>query len=504
MPILNATVPALLWLWLAWHLHFEWSLSAQYNYGWAVPFLAAWLFYFRWRTRPQPGQPLPANRARFLACGILLAFLPLRLVEEANPDWRLLSWIFALLVVAFSLLALVRAGGWQRMKHFAFPVCFPLVAVPWLVQIENIVVHGLTRTVAYVAVEVAGWIGIGAYQRGNVIQLANGFVGVDEACSGVKTLQAAIMVSLFLGELLTLRAARRVALVLLGCGWVFACNVLRATALVIIAARHGIPALEHWHDWIGSAVLVLGMGGLVAFSFALSDRDKLPARAATDSESRAISFGVTAAAVAWLAFVFVSTELWYRAHERRLITRPPWEAHWPQGAGAKTMPIADTTASILRYNSASSAAWTGLAREEWWGFFARWEPKRAALQLVRSHSPEICLPAVGRTFVRELPPLEFNEGALHLPFRTYEFVQEDRPLFVFVCIQEDKTSATETASGATEWSTRGRLLAVWNGERNLGQRLLELAVMGLPDYPAAREALLQASREIVRPAVTTD
>ena len=202
MPILTATVPALLWLWLAWHLHSEWSLNAQYNYGWAVPFLVVFLFYFRWQTRPEPRQPIPPNRARLLAGGVLLAFLPIRLVEEANPDWRLLSWVFALLVVAFSIVALMRAGGPSWARHFVFPVCFPLVAVPWLVQIENFVIHGLTRAVAYMAVEVAGWLGIGAYQLGNVIELANGFVGVDEACSGVKTLQAAIMVSLFLGELL--------------------------------------------------------------------------------------------------------------------------------------------------------------------------------------------------------------------------------------------------------------------------------------------------------------
>ena len=45
-------VPALLAAWLFHHLHFEWSINEQYNYGWAVPFLTAFLFYLRWPSRP--------------------------------------------------------------------------------------------------------------------------------------------------------------------------------------------------------------------------------------------------------------------------------------------------------------------------------------------------------------------------------------------------------------------------------------------------------------------
>jgi exosortase/archaeosortase family protein len=136
------------------------------------------------------------------------------------------------------------------------------VAVPWLVQIENSIIQGMTRAVAFAAVEIAGWIGVGAYQIGNIIELHNGFVGVDEACSGVKTLQASIMVALVLGELFQLRAARRVGLLVAGAAWVFLCNVLRATTLVIIAAKQGTGALTSWHDPVGIAVLIGGMAGL--------------------------------------------------------------------------------------------------------------------------------------------------------------------------------------------------------------------------------------------------
>jgi exosortase len=495
-------VPALLWLWLFVHLHYDWTLNPQYNYGWAVPFLAGLLFYLRWQSRPEPDPPVRARIATVTGCALLAVLLPLRLIEEANPDWRLLSWTLAIVVVGSSLLTLSQIGGRSWAAHFAFPICFTLVAVPWLVQIENVVVQNLTGAVATAAVEIAGWSGFGAYRLGNIIQLHNGFVGVDEACSGVRTLQAAIMVSLFLGELLRLSAGRRMALVLASCLWMFLCNVARATALVVIGATRGLDVLEHWHDFIGTIVLVLGMAGLFLVAWLSQARSEESTAIEIERAPRPLRLvpvnnWVTTGAISWLAIMFAASELWYRAHERQLIERPRWEVQWSrENSTLVKVPTADTTRSILRFNSAASAAWQAPPGVRWWTFFARWNPGRSALQLVRSHSPDICLPAVGRTFTRELPSITAVSGDIELPFRVYEFEQEGKPLFVFVCIQEDKFAP---AAGAVTqgWSAGGRLLAVWNGQRNLGQRLLEIAVSGFDDSAAAETATRNTVREIV-------
>ena len=41
-----------LWLVCCRYLSAEWSFNEQYNYGWFVPFFAAYLFWERWRDRP--------------------------------------------------------------------------------------------------------------------------------------------------------------------------------------------------------------------------------------------------------------------------------------------------------------------------------------------------------------------------------------------------------------------------------------------------------------------
>ena len=491
-------VPSVLWLWLFYHMHSEWTLDARYNYGWAVPLLALVIFYFRWQQRPMPSDGVNAALLVASSFALLALLLPLRVIEEANPDWRLLSWTLALVVGAFSLLFLARLGGRAWVSHFAFPVCFPLVAVPWPVQFENLVVQNMTRAVAYAAVEIAGWIGLGAFQSGNIIQLHNGFVGVDEACSGVKTLQAGIMVSLVLGEIFRMRAGRRFALIFFGCAWVFLCNVARATTLVIVAATSGLEALSRWHDLIGTLALTLGMAGMLGVAW-LWKSDREPARA-TIAAARPVPARGTIIALAWLLVVFGLSELWYRQHERQLLERPRWEARWSQSNSTlRLLPIPETTRAILHYDEARSAAWENPRGVVWWSFFAQWKPQRAALQLVRSHSPEICLPAFGRTFRREEVPVTIQAGPIALPFRAYEFEQEQQPLFVFVCIQDDKVPAAFSETSATNWNMWGRLLAAWHGERNLGQRLLEIAVIGLPDFSRAKEAAAKTVAEMVAP-----
>jgi hypothetical protein len=208
-------------------------------------------------------------------------------------------------------------------------------------------------------------------------------------------------------------------------------------------------------------------------------------------------------ALAWLALVFAGTEIWYRIHERQLIERPPWQVTWPKENDSVTvLSIPDSTRVILRYDDAKTAAWEEPRGVRWWAFFAHWKPQRAALQLVRSHSPEICLPAVGRTFRGSRPDVNVSTDTVSLDFRSYEFEQNGRPLFVFVCIQEDKRVASGSPDNG-EWNLPGRLRAAWEGKRNLGQRLLETAVLGFDDFRQAREALSQTAREILRTEETT-
>src|SRR2546423_15038428 len=82
----------LVWVELVSRLRFEWSINPQYGYGWTVPFLAAYLFWRRSENAPPAAPP----NFRFLCGALIIAsavlLIPIRLIQEASPDWRLLSW----------------------------------------------------------------------------------------------------------------------------------------------------------------------------------------------------------------------------------------------------------------------------------------------------------------------------------------------------------------------------------------------------------------------------
>jgi exosortase len=108
---------------------------------------------------------------------------------------------------------------------------------------------------AKVAAEFVSFCGVPALAMGNVIQLPNGVLGVNEACSGIRSLQSTFMASLFLGELYRLSAIGRIFLVGAGVAIAFLLNVVRTTFLSWQGAFHGIESTERWHDTAGFAIL---------------------------------------------------------------------------------------------------------------------------------------------------------------------------------------------------------------------------------------------------------
>ena len=189
-----------LWYLLLKHLSVRWAINPQYSFGWFVPAISAYLFLIRWRSRPAVEFAHSAV-AKWFFCAAGFALLPTWLVEQPNPDWQLISWLLAFEIVALSLCAIYFVGGRSWLRHFAFSICFILVSVPWPSAVEDFVIQGLTEAATVVTVASLNLFHISAVQHGNVIEVKTGLVGVDEACSGVRSLQATLMVSLFLGEL---------------------------------------------------------------------------------------------------------------------------------------------------------------------------------------------------------------------------------------------------------------------------------------------------------------
>lgn len=493
---------ALLWFEVINHLKAEWSLNPQYAYGWSVPFVAVYLFWRRWSERPPAAQASPGwPIALIFLCGLFL--FPIRFVAEANPDWRLLSWAFAFVAVTMSILWIFMMGGWPWLRHFAFPILFFLIAVPWPMHFEQVVVQDLMRAVATINVSLLNLVGIPALQHGNVIEVSSGLIGIEEACSGVRSLQATLMISLFLGELYSFKIARRILLIMAGALLAFFCNVARTALLVWIGAKRGANAIESWHDPAGLTILVFCLFGLWSLSLTMQRHagNALSSKHAGNSHvPLRFSWPLLVPLVIWLLLAEAGVQVWYRIHQSGG-THSRWAVSWPTAeADYKSVPIAPEAATMLRYNEGGGATWQTSDGHQWMMYFFRWLPGRTAARFVKIHRPDICLPASGITMERDNGLELLVVNGVNLPVRSYRFDNHGKPLHVFYCYWDARSSyKTVAAAQEEDWTARGRLRSALRGQPEMGAQMLEVIVSGYEDDTDAKAALQHELSLIVTP-----
>lgn len=491
----------LFWLETIWQIKPEWSFNPQYSYGWSVPFLALYLFWRRWNSRPRPAPSLLRVLPIALVLVCALAILPIRFLAEANPDWRLLSWGMALLAVALTICVVFLIGGRPWVAHFAFPISFFLVAVPWPMQLEQMITQNLMHAVTLINVSLLQLLGIPALQHGNVIEVGSGLIGIEEACSGVRSLQATLMISLFLGELYSFNASRRVLLVIAGAVLAFVCNVIRTALLVWTGANHGARAIEAWHDPAGLTILLVCLFGLwfVSLKMRRHTQDRFARSEAV--EPRSLHFPWRLAGVLTIALLLgeAAVQSWYGAHQGATGTLR-WSILWPTSSPHyQSVPIAPETAALLQYSDGGGATWQTPDGRSWVMYFFNWLPGRTAALFVKIHRPDVCLPASGLTLERDNGIKLVPVNGVNLPVRSYRFDDHGVPLHVFYCYWDARSNYTDTSSAEKEdWSAQGRIRAALRGRREVGAQMLEIVVWNYESDSAATEALQNQLAGVVR------
>jgi exosortase len=276
---LLALTPA--WLALAWLVskaQWFWTHRPDMQFGWIVLMLSAFIVWDRWSQRP------PAVfRARWPLFVIApIGFGLLFLIQIYQAAYGMMAAL--LMGLSFGAFAIVAANahyvfGWPGVRFFAFPVLFLLIALPLPSVLYDPIVVGLQNKVATVNVEVLNLIGIPARRAGSLIHLPNGTVGVDEACSGIRSLQSTVMATLFIGFLSLKRRSLQVLLLACGIALAIIGNLARSLILSLTANAKGLEAVKDAHDSAGWSILAFTAGGVILVAWGFSKYEKWLARA---------------------------------------------------------------------------------------------------------------------------------------------------------------------------------------------------------------------------------
>ena len=311
-----------------------WDLREEYLFGYIVPLFVAFILYDRWPLirRVWIGAEATANGS---GPGPVAETVLAKLDGKQWPRWVMgtLGFLAVLGGMLFFLVgALYRAMEGQNLvtsnaltigygaillgavyifsdrrsdgavipvseriyvtSLFLFPALIWFLSVPMVNALYTAVSTFLMNKVAVSVFFIFDVLGFAVIREGSVLKLPNGEVGVEDACSGIRSLMACLFAGSFLGAafLAPRQFFKKIFLVATAMLFAFINNILRSLFLTSWAYAHGPEALDEHvevfgldlgniHDFTGWVVLVLTVIALLVivriftFEFEVHDEE---------------------------------------------------------------------------------------------------------------------------------------------------------------------------------------------------------------------------------------
>lgn len=255
--------------WLGSKASWFWSHQSDLEFGWIVVFLCGFIFWETWQSRPDVRlkHSWVSMLVGLASLGLFFIFQIYQAAFGLKPASMVGLALAAMLMVVANLHVVF---GWKGVTRFLFAYAFILISLPMPSLVQAIVVNGLQHQVASATVELLTLFGIPASLAGSVIHLSTGPVGVDDACSGIRSLQSSVMATLFIGFLSLRSLSLRCLLLMMGVGLAVFGNLVRVFFLSYQAHAHGVEAIEASHDAAGWSILIFTLAGVIFFSWLLT------------------------------------------------------------------------------------------------------------------------------------------------------------------------------------------------------------------------------------------
>jgi exosortase len=246
--------PALVWTWMN---------HSNNSHGMLVPLISGFLVW--------------CNRER------------LRGVRISNSGWGLLVLVLSMVIyvlslwggvavtaramIVFSLVGLVWYNlGNKVVSLLAFPLLYLLFMVPVPDSIIGLVSFPLQLFATKVSAYLINLLSIPVYREGNILYFVHTQFEVAEACSGIRSLMAFLMLGCFFAFFMG-RKARwgQAGLILATVPLALFANIVRVTGTGILAHFYGDRVARGFlHEFSGEAVFALGFFLLLAVYLVLS------------------------------------------------------------------------------------------------------------------------------------------------------------------------------------------------------------------------------------------
>jgi len=414
-PLARANVAALggFVLLLCGQLLPQWRHNPDLAHGLLMPVLFLVLLHESRRTGPRRylagGAAATAGVAALALAG--LAVLSVAGLYAAAVDWSN-ALVEFLLATALSLLlgaALVAVADRRiRLVPWNWTAAVAIGLWPLTAPIPSGMYSRLTLAlqlwISTGVMDVLQLLGIAAHRQGNIIELATCRVGVEEACSGVRSLVSCVFVALFFSAGIVRHPWARAVVIGVAGPLALAMNFIRALTLTLLA-NSGTTIAGFWHDATGYAVLLATAALLAGLAMGLQEEGESGmAKAETGNpevSSSALSTFILSAALAAAALLVLFFGLNTHPAVNRNAAVPDLAALMPDTPAGWA---AAATPDLARFRDQLQT--DVLAQRTYVGgpatraiqitlYLAYWRPGQTPVSLVDAHTPDACWPGAG-------------------------------------------------------------------------------------------------------------
>jgi len=387
-----------LWFWPTW------ISTPELSHAFAAPIFCAWLWHASRLEPSWASTPWQRSLAQLLLGlgGLSMATLAMFsvLAQGLMQAQSLALGAYALVALLGTILLALDAGA-QPLARFngaglagclIWVLAVPLPPGPLVTLTQTLRDH--TTAVVLSALH---WLGYSAVRHGNIIEFPHCVVGVEDACSGLRSLLACTFVGLVLAGLLVRGFWWRVLLVTGSAALAVVGNYLRSLVLCLLI-NAGVDITGFWHD--ATAYALLGITAVAMYTGAtIVGRHQQPS-APSVRESRIryrLWLPVSLALFMGVATVFTVWKTRVRADEVRALPDFPRLLHVsaPGWTAEEDREISDFAATLgTEHLYAISYRRPGTEVSVYMAF---WEPGQSTLGQVSFHQPAYCMPGTGWT-----------------------------------------------------------------------------------------------------------
>ena len=208
----------------------SWLRDSNNSHGLLVPFISA---YFVWKNRSKLHgcSQCADNRGAVMLITSLIIYL--------------LSYAGGISVVSRGMIILSFMGlilynfGSGVFRILAFPLCFLFFMIPVPVSVISLISLPLQRLATDISAVLIRLASIPVYQEGNMLYFAQSQLEVAEACSGIHSIMALIMLSLVFVYVNEMTTKGKAVLIASAIPIALIANIVRVTSTGILAQFYG-------------------------------------------------------------------------------------------------------------------------------------------------------------------------------------------------------------------------------------------------------------------------